>query len=36
MSKESQHKQTKKLQDEWANLKKLAKDVKKEINPLVT
>jgi hypothetical protein len=35
MSKDSQHKQTKKLQDEWTNLKKLAKDMKKEINPLV-
>lgn len=36
MGKESQVKQTKKLFDEWANLKKIAKDVKKEINPLVT
>lgn len=35
MGKDSQVKQTKKLFDEWANLKKLAKDVKKEINPLV-
>jgi len=36
MSKDSQHKQSKKLQDEWVNLKKLAKDMKKEISPLVT
>jgi len=36
MGKESQVKQTKKLFDDWANLKKIAKDVKKEINPLVT
>jgi dynein heavy chain, axonemal len=36
MSKDSQHKQSKKLQEEWVNLKKLAKDMKKEISPLVT
>lgn len=35
MAKDSQVKQMKKLFDEWTNLKKLAKDTKKEINPLV-
>jgi chromosome segregation ATPase len=35
MAKDAQIKQTKKLFDEWTNLKKLAKDTKKEINPLV-
>lgn len=34
-AKESQIKQTKKLFDEWNNLKKLAKDIKKEVAPLV-
>jgi len=34
-AKESQIKQTKKLFDDWTNLKKLAKDIKKEITPLV-
>jgi dynein heavy chain len=35
LAKDSQIKQSKKLFDDFANLKKLAKDVKKEINPLV-
>jgi uncharacterized coiled-coil DUF342 family protein len=35
ISKEKEMKQTKKLFDEWTSLKKLAKDVKKEIAPLV-
>ena len=35
MAKDAQFKQTKKLFDEFTNLKKLAKDTKKEINPLV-
>ena len=34
-AKDSQIKQTKKLFDDWTNLKKLAKDIKKEITPLV-
>jgi len=34
-AKESQIKQTKKLFDDWNNLKKLAKDIKKEVAPLV-
>lgn len=34
-NKDSQSKQIKKLFDEWAHLKKLAKDIKKEISPLV-
>lgn len=34
-AKESQIKQTKKLFDDWTNLKKLAKDIKKEVAPLV-
>ena len=35
ISKDKEIKQTKKLFDEWTSLKKLAKDVKKEIAPLV-
>jgi hypothetical protein len=35
MAKDSQIKQTKKLFDEWTNIKKLAKDTRKEITPLV-
>jgi hypothetical protein len=35
MAKESQIKATKKLFDDFSNLKKLAKDMKKEITPLV-
>jgi hypothetical protein len=35
LAKESQIKQCKKLFDDWVNLKKLAKDIKKEITPLV-
>jgi len=35
-AKESQIKQTKKLFDDWNNLKKLAKDIKKEVAPLVS
>lgn len=35
MAKESQIKATKKLFDDWTNIKKLAKDMKKEITPLV-
>lgn len=35
ISKDKEMKQTKKLFDEWASLKKLARDVKKEIAPLV-
>jgi uncharacterized coiled-coil DUF342 family protein len=35
IAKDSQLKQIKKLFDEWAGLKKLAKDIKKEISPLV-
>ena len=34
-AKESQIKACKKLFDEWTNLKKLAKDIKKEVAPLV-
>jgi len=35
MAKDSHVKQTKKLFDEWTNLKKLAKEMKKDITPLV-
>jgi len=35
MAKEAWIKSTKKLFDEFTNLKKLAKDMKKEIGPLV-
>jgi hypothetical protein len=35
IAKDSQVKQIKKLSDEFANLRKLAKDIRKEINPLV-
>ena len=35
IAKDSQLKQIKKLFDEWVGLKKLAKDIKKEISPLV-
>lgn len=34
-SKDNQAKQIKKLFDEWTQLKKLAKDIKKEISPMV-
>ena len=36
IAKDSQLKQIKRLFDEWAGLKKLAKDIKKEISPLVS
>jgi hypothetical protein len=35
LAKDSQIKQSKKLFDDWTGLKKLAKDIKKEITPLV-
>ena len=35
LAKDSQIKQTKKLFEDWVNLKKLAKDIHKEITPLV-
>jgi aminopeptidase N len=35
IGKDSQVKQIKKLSDEFANLRKLAKDIRKEITPLV-
>lgn len=35
IAKDSQMKQIKRLFDEWAGLKKLAKDIKKEISPLI-
>jgi hypothetical protein len=36
IAKDSQLKQIKRLFDEWAGLKKLAKDIKKEISPLIS
>jgi hypothetical protein len=35
IAKDSQMKQIKRLFDEWAGLKKLAKDIRKEISPLI-
>jgi hypothetical protein len=35
LAKDSQLKQTKKLFEDWVNLKKLAKETQKEIQPLV-
>jgi len=35
LAKDSQVKQTKKLFEDWVNLKKLAKETHKEISPLV-
>jgi hypothetical protein len=35
LCKESQIKQSRKLFDDWSSLKKLARDVKKEITPIV-
>ena len=35
LAKDSQVKQSKKLFDDWVSLKKLAKDIKKEITPIV-